>query len=310
MTRNQHPAQQPVPGPARQTVERPGEQLCLFAAAQPNVTPPPAPTPRHDSNEPTDRAALTRELEARLAPHFGGRLRSLVLTQNRRRILSVRPLADDRSARGHKASRQAELALRLDACFVHADDATLADVASWATGRPDRRQALARLRAFCDRRRPPEAEVEAPSRRLPAPGDLAPRGRCFDLTEFFDRLNRDYFDGEIAAGVSWGQATRRRATRRRTRRQTIRLGSYDYERRLIRIHPVLDRPQVPTFVVESVLHHEMVHAALPAIVRNGRRRFHTRHFRALERRYRHQEQADAWITANLDGLLKARYAKD
>lgn len=299
------------PPPDRLPADGAGEQLCLFEAAEPvDATAADGVGVNADRTDERTRmpvappgAAPAQALLARLSPHFGGRLRSLVLTRNRRRILSVRAEGTGSSA----------LALRLDACFVDADAATLAAVARWATGQPGHRQALAVLRAFCDRRRVPEGDSTRPaspaSRRPPPTGELVARGRCFDLGALLAGLNRDYFDDEITAAVTWGQASRRSSGHRRPRRQTIRLGSYDYEHGLIRIHPVLDQPKVPRYVVESVLHHEMVHAALPAVVRNGRRRYHTPTFRALERRYRQQAQADAWIAAHLDWLLKARYGK-
>ena len=53
--------------------------------------------------------------------------------------------------------------------------------------------------------------------------------------------------------ITWGRGVGR------ARRGGLTFGSYDPVLALIRIHPVLDRPGVPRFFLESVVHHEMLH---------------------------------------------------
>jgi predicted SprT family Zn-dependent metalloprotease len=77
-------------------------------------------------------------------------------------------------------------------------------------------------------------------------------------------------------------------------------------RKTIRIHPMLDDPKVPGFYIDSVIHHEMAHIAIPSEVGGtGRMHHHTPKFRALERRYPWFEAAMAWEKANLGGLIRA-----
>jgi hypothetical protein len=107
--------------------------------------------------------------------------------------------------------------------------------------------------------------------------------------------------------ITWGKATGETAHNcRRSRTASLQLGSYSYEDRLIRIHRVLDRPDVPRFVIESVVYHELLHADLPPVTRNGRRYFHTPEFRRRELEFRHFEKADLWVRENLQQLLRAR----
>ena len=245
---------------------------------------------------------LHAELWSRLEPHFAGRLGSLVLTRNRRRIVSIRPHGSDPST----------LALRLDACFLNADEETLAEVANWALASQPRRgalrPALPRARAHFETHRPP-AEDEATSPPQKRRSDrLVTRGTHFDLRPLFDQLNTDYFNQAVTSTITWGQPLRRAPRKRqRTRRQSIRLGSYDLEQDRIRIHRVLDNRRVPRLVVAAILHHEMVHATLPPQLSHGKRRFHTPEFRRREQRYQHQAEADQWIASHMDWLLKNRY---
>ena len=52
--------------------------------------------------------------------------------------------------------------------------------------------------------------------------------------------------------ITWGKNSRRR-------RVSIRFGSYDKKRNLVRIHPVLDNPDVPEYFIKSVIYHEIAH---------------------------------------------------
>ena len=80
---------------------------------------------------------------------------------------------------------------------------------------------------------------------------------------------------------------------------------------LIRIHPVLDRPTVPRFFLESVVHHEMLHHQLGGVSdRAGRTVYHTRAFREAEARFPHHRAALAWEKEHLPELLRASQALD
>jgi hypothetical protein len=80
---------------------------------------------------------------------------------------------------------------------------------------------------------------------------------------------------------------------------------------LIRIHPVLDRPDVPRYFVESVVYHEMLHHHLGGVPdRAGRTVYHTRAFREAEARFPGYGEALAWEKENLPRLLRASHALD
>ena len=116
-----------------------------------------------------------------------------------------------------------------------------------------------------------------------------------DLERMRERLCRTYLDGDFPVPVVWGRATRGR--------RSMTFGSYDFERRIIRLHPRLDHHDVPGIFVESVLFHELLHHVLGYERRGGRRVVHTARFRALEARYEHAALARRWQKENLHRLL-------
>lgn len=223
----------------------------------------------------------------------GGRLTTLTLTDNRRTILTVRP--------GRPGDRT-RLALRIHRSFVDAPPEVLEAVATFLESKrgSDRaRQALLVIRQYF-------AEVRKAIRLRRAP--LRSQGVAFDLREIADDLNEHYFDGRLSFEITWGRSSGGEAhrCRRRARTYSLQLGSYSYEDSLIRVHRVLDQPGIPRYVVEAVVYHELLHADLPPLVKNGKRHFHTPEFRRRERLYRSLDKAERWIQENLPDLLRAR----
>jgi predicted metal-dependent hydrolase len=88
------------------------------------------------------------------------------------------------------------------------------------------------------------------------------------------------------------------------------MGSYHHETRVIRLHPALDRPEVPAYFVRYVVFHEMVHQAVP-IRRTGagRREVHGREFRRRERTCPDYDRALARERDHLPLLLGRRRAR-
>ena len=75
------------------------------------------------------------------------------------------------------------------------------------------------------------------------------------LQEMFDRLNTDYFEGKIKADVEWGKKVNKKNL------TSFKFGSYDPEKKLIRIHPRLQQDFVPRAVLELTMYHEMCHSS-------------------------------------------------
>jgi SprT-like family protein len=294
-------------GPARRNRLDPRRpvQLELFGRDEPRrerdrprPVPVPAPAPATPLRLPFAERTVdgAPDLLRRLSRWTRGRVQAVVLTDNRRTILSVKP---------SQPSDDSRLILRIHRSFVGAPEAVLRAVATFVESRKgsDRaRQALSVLRDHFARHRGPTRP--AIRRRLA----LNAVGEWLDLRELRDELNERYFDGRLKVEITWGKGGggAARTCRGRARKSTIQLGSYSYEDKLIRIHRALDQPHVPRYVVEAVVYHELLHAAIPPVVQNGRRHVHTPEFRRRERLFRNLQRAEKWVEEHLPELLKAR----
>lgn len=188
--------------------------------------------------------------------------------------------------------REGLLRMRVHRIFLDAPMEVLQALAGYAAGK---RGASARIEAFVKENLACIQRARKERHRL----GLRAKGLFHDLGELFDQLNRQHFDSKIEATIGWGRGGPRR------RRQSIRMGVYLHDSKVIRIHPALDRPEVPSFFVRYVVFHEMLHQAFPPRVVNGRRLTHTPEFRAAERAYPDYERAIAWERENIHLLLQA-----
>ena len=123
-------------------------------------------------------------------------------------------------------------------------------------------------------------------------------GNKFDLKEIFDRLNIDYFENKIKADVEWGKKVIKKNL------TSFRFGSYDPERRLIRIHPRLQQDFVPRSVLELTMYHEMCHQWAPMKRKKGMWVAHHPQFKEKEREYHLYEEACAWEKENWKKLMR------
>ena len=139
-------------------------------------------------------------------------------------------------------------------------------------------------------------------KRLPVqrPLHFSPEGEYFDLKAMFDKLNAEYFNGALRGyKIIWGRK------RKQPPKEYFVFGTIQEEDKMIRIHPLLDAPFVPTWFLEYVVYHEMLHAVVPEeIDRKGRRRVHTPEFYRRERQFHCYSRARRWEDENLDRFLR------
>ena len=243
---------------------------------------PPQPALRATQTLPCDEDELRRaRLERRIAARLGGGRLALVITDNRHTMISVR-------------REKGLYRLRVHRMFLEAEDQVTVALAAYVD-RNDKDASL-RLGRFIDGHQ----HVIRRSRRSSPPIAIETRGEIFQLQEIFDDLNSRYFRGAIEARITWGQ--RPRDTRRR-RHNSIKMGSYSVEDKLIRIHPSLDRPFVPRNFIEWIVYHEMLHQKHDIPVVGGRRQFHTPAFLAEEAAFEHYDASRRWERENLNRLL-------
>ena len=222
-------------------------------------------------------------LEAALA-HAAGKPLRLVLTDNRSVLLSFRREAG-------------VLQLRLHQMFLHAPGAVVTALARNLRRRG--RAAGGEVRRFMNANL---HRVRRSPRTMPP---LVTAGRAYDLEAVYADINHVFFGDSLEVPITWGRGVGR------ARRGGLTFGSYDPVLALIRIHPVLDRAEVPRYFLESVVHHEMLHHHMGGVPdRAGRTVYHTRAFREAEARFPRHQDVLAWEKENLAFLLRASQALD
>ena len=77
------------------------------------------------------------------------------------------------------------------------------------------------------------------------------------------------------------------------------LGHYDPAHNTIVVSRIFDRPQVPRYVVEYLVYHEMLHLRYPVKLRGSRRCVHPASFQEEEKRFPEFEAAKKFL---LNGL--------
>jgi hypothetical protein len=101
------------------------------------------------------------------------------------------------------------------------------------------------------------------------------RGQFYDLHEIFRRVNDDYFSGSMdRPRLTWNRSITHR-----------KLGHYQPASDTIMISQTLDRPEIPAFVLDYVMYHELLHKRMGTERVNGRRYAHGSAFKREERKF-------------------------
>ncbi len=248
---------------------------------------------RKTSEVPPELAAAQDSLERRIRAHLVRGSVAVTLTDNRYTMISVRRVrvrATARAARAASGPRRYEV--RLHHMFANADPVITRALAHYIA---DNDNAASRvLGDFIDQN---AGHVRGRSRRAPTTV-IFTAGEHHDLRDIYDDINARYFDNKIDAAITWGARTGRPR-----RRNSIKMGSYSVEDRLIRIHRSLDRAFVPRMFVAWIVFHEMLHQVHDIRVKNGRREFHSKEFLADEALFEQYIAAKSWERRHLDALL-------
>ncbi|MDB4964479.1 MAG: hypothetical protein JWN44_168 [Myxococcales bacterium] len=238
------------------------------------------PTPSEDEQA---RKVLEERISDVMLHHAPEARLALAVTDNRYTMISVK-------------REKGLFRLRLHHMFLEADHDIVRALGRYvARNDRDASQLLSRYIDVNHRK------IRRARRRRPTVFTIETRGEVHDLKEIYDDLNQRYFAGCIDARITWSQRAQPGAKRRR--RNSIKMGSYAVEDRLIRIHASLDRPFVPRLFVEWIVYHEMLHQKHDIPVVGGRRQFHTPEFMAEEALYEHYDRASRWERENLDKIL-------
>lgn len=119
---------------------------------------------------------------------------------------------------------------------------------------------------------------------------LAPAGgNHFDLDSMFEAINSQYF-GSLIEKPKLGWSIKQS--------RTI-LGHYDASHHAIAISRSLDRAEIPAYVVEYVLYHEILHIKHPVEHKGSIRRIHTRSFQQEEKLFLKYLEAKTYLKKGL-----------
>ena len=189
--------------------------------------------------------------------------------------------------------------VRLHRAFSEAPEEVCDSLARWLLVGRRARRACKLLDDWIDQRMLRESTPPPP-----AP-TLHPDGETYDLGTLAQEVLAQRFQGHFGEvrplpGLTWGRRARSRS------RHSLRLGSYDPLTHVVRIHPVLDQPEVPRWFVCFVLAHELLHAKWPPRRGRGRRWVHHgAQFRAEEAAHPDCVRAGDWEKLQLPGLIRS-----
>ncbi len=110
-------------------------------------------------------------------------------------------------------------------------------------------------------------------------------GIYHSLKALYEKLNEQYFNRQIEINrIGWGRKQGRG-----------RLGHYDPIHNTITLSPSLDSPRVPSFVVQYIVYHEMLHALFGKTDGPGFRKHHPREFTQIEKAYPDYARANKFL---------------
>jgi len=114
---------------------------------------------------------------------------------------------------------------------------------------------------------------------------LSSRGKVYDLRNILRELGEKYNVPTRGIRITWSDARIRRG------QETIRLGSFIREDRLIRVHPALDDEKVPKYFVEYIVYHELIHSLVKPVSRKGWTDFHPKDYYHWEKKFKDYQKA-------------------
>jgi hypothetical protein len=111
------------------------------------------------------------------------------------------------------------------------------------------------------------------------------QGKFYNLHHLFDKLNYEYFAANLVKPrLTWSQTNTYR-----------KFGHYETARDRVVISLTLDDANIPEFVAEFVLYHELLHKYHGIKWVEGRRMVHTKEFRVYESRFKLYKEASVWL---------------
>jgi predicted metallopeptidase len=130
---------------------------------------------------------------------------------------------------------------------------------------------------------------------------LPPAGICYDLKKIAAKVLTDYvmvfknYFENYSIHYGWS-----------SRKSFRRLAYFNPTYHIIVVSPIFDRFEVPQYVVEYLIYHELLHAFLGISKKNGKRAAHTPEFHQLEKLFMHYELTNHFLTQYTMKVRKTR----
>ncbi len=123
-------------------------------------------------------------------------------------------------------------------------------------------------------------------------------GIHYDLLQIYQNINQRYFDNRVDLTITWFGNAQRKAKWHRT------LGYYDGERKVIKVHRLLDDPFFPPFYLDFIVYHEMLHHVYPPFYsKSGRYLTHHKRFKEQEKNFQEYAVALNWEKKNMNAFF-------
>lgn len=125
------------------------------------------------------------------------------------------------------------------------------------------------------------------------------QGTFYNLRKIYDEINLEYFDASLKLYITWfGEHHQKNRTR-------VTFGLYHDPLKLIKIHRLLDKENIPDYLVSYVVYHEMLHHVCPSYYdETGIHQVHTKEFKEQETKFKYFDQAQEWIEEHKGCLFK------
>jgi len=124
------------------------------------------------------------------------------------------------------------------------------------------------------------------------------KGQVYDLEKIYRKINERYFDSRVRLPIMWFGNAQRAVRCSRT------LGYYDEEEQVIKIHRLLDNAYFPTYYIDFIIYHEMLHTICPPYYsKAGKYLTHHKKFKEREKEFRQYHLAIEWEEKHLDAFF-------
>ncbi|HPO51053.1 MAG TPA: DUF45 domain-containing protein, partial [Spirochaetota bacterium] len=142
--------------------------------------------------------------------------------------------------------------ITLNSIFLNANKTIIADIITFLRDHKKNnysvKEAKRNIKKFYE-----DNKVDPPQRKTNIRIDYKHKNISFFLKEIIEELSIKYDKIDFNdLKITWGKNSGNRL-------RSIRFGSYCNERRLIRLHPILDNEKIPDYFVKSVIYHEVGH---------------------------------------------------